>query len=243
MTAIILEQLQIRRGDRIVIRGIDLTIEAGRWFGLIGANGSGKTSLLRAMAGRLPIEDGRCTIGGDDLAADRHRRAQLFGFAPPPERLPGALRGGELLELVCGSSDEVQRRLGPVGEALGIDRLADRWIGNCSAGMKQRIALASAFVGGHDMVILDEPLNWLDPVAAFDFAQALRHKVDEGLTLITALHDLGTLVKSCGAGAMLSDGAVSLRLDPASLQHAAEDFGAFERRTIDLLRSRNEAES
>ncbi len=225
-----------RTGERVV-RDVDLTVARGSWFGLIGANGSGKTSLLRALAGRLPFASGSCRIDGEEMIVDRATRATRVGFSPPADTLPDALRGLEVLELVGGNIEEIWPRLGPLRVALGLDVLLDRWIGDCSAGMRQRIAIALAFAQGHTLVILDEPFNWLDPVAVFDLRQALRAMVDDGLTLMTALHDLGTLAVACNAGLMLADGSVAMALDDALLRTAAHNPQAFERQTIDLLRS------
>jgi len=235
--AVSIERLSVRRGSDRVVHDIDLKVTEWCWVGLIGANGSGKTTLLRAMAGRLPIESGRCVIDGMDLSSARDARARHFGFAPPADRLPDALRVDNCLQLVGGTLDQALVRLGPLRRALGIDALLHRWIGDCSAGMRQRVAIALAFVEGRRIVILDEPFNWLDPVAAYDVKQALRSMVDDGLTLLTALHDLATLVTACDAGLMLADGRVALTIDRPMLVNAAENPVAFERRTIDLLRS------
>lgn len=235
--AILIEGAAVDRGATRVVSDVGFTIPRGSWFGLIGANGSGKTSLLRALAGRLPFAAGRCLIDDRDLANDRSARAGCFGFAPPADRLPEALRVRDLLALAGADRDTARERLGDIGAALGIDQLRDRWIGDCSAGMRQRAAIALAFAGGHTLVILDEPFNWLDPVAAFDLRQALRARVDQGLTLVTALHDLGTLTTACDEGLMLADGRVALAIDRAMLAEAARAPHDFERRTIDLLRS------
>lgn len=236
--AVAIDKFSVRRGGDLVVRDVALTVPRSCWIGLIGANGSGKTSLLRAIGGRLPIVVGSCRINGGEFAADRAARAGLIGFSPPADRLPDTLRCGEMLELISGSVTEARMRLGPLCAALQLDSLLDRWIGDCSAGMRQRIAIATAFAGGHSLVILDEPFNWLDPVAAFDVRQALRSMVDNGMTLLTALHDLGTLATACDEGVMLVDGRVALTMGTAMLREAAVDPQNFERRTIDLLRSR-----
>lgn len=225
-----------RAGTR-VIRNVDLTVPSGGWFGLIGANGSGKTSLLRAIAGRLPFASGTCVVDGAELTDKRMTRAERFGFAPPPDRLPDSMRVSDLFELVGGNVDAARERLGPVRNALGIDQLLQTWVGDCSAGMRQRTAVALAFAGGQSLIVLDEPFNWLDPVAAFDLRQALRTMVDSGLTLLTALHDLNTLATACDEGMMLADGRVALVIDHATLSQAAQAPLQFERQTIDLLRS------
>jgi ABC-type multidrug transport system ATPase subunit len=236
-TAIQLSGASVDRSGTRVVHTIDVVVPTGSWFGLIGANGSGKTSLLRAMAGRLPLAGGICIVEGMDLTDDRLARAQRIGFAPPPDRLPDALRVRDLLELVGGDVDAACARLGPIRAALGIDRLLPRWVGECSAGMRQRAAITLAFAGGQSLIILDEPFNWLDPVAAFDLRHALRAMADDGLTLVTALHDLGTLTMACDEGMMIANGRVALAIDREALVQAAQAPREFERRTIDLLRS------
>lgn len=237
-SAVCLNAGTVERAGQPVVHAVDLTVSRGSWFGLIGANGSGKTSLLRAIAGRLPLASGSCWIDGEELAADRAARASRIGFSPPADKLPDALRGRDILELAGGKIDDALANLGSLNAALGLSPLLDRWVGDCSAGMRQRLAIAAAFVSGHGIVILDEPFNWLDPVAAFDLRQALRARVDKGLTLITALHDLGTLAVACDAGSLLADGRVATTLDTALLRMAAKDPQAFERQMIDTLRSK-----
>lgn len=232
-----LRDLSVDRDGVRVVHEIAMHVDPGTWFGLIGANGSGKTTLLRAAAGRLPIAGGQCLIGGEDHAADRAARAGRIAFAPPPEMLPAALRTRDVLGLVAGHADLALERLGPLRDAMAIDPLLDRWIGNCSAGMRQRISLACAIAEGKSIIILDEPFNWLDPVVAFDIKAELRALVGRGVTLITALHDLSALAYNCDAGIMMGEGRIALRLDRAALQDAMSNMPAFERRMIDALRS------
>jgi ABC-2 type transport system ATP-binding protein len=232
--AVHLANAVVERQGRRVVDGVDMTVARGSWFGLIGTNGSGKTSLLRALAGRLPLAGGSVLVDGSELAEDRRARALRFGFAPPADNLPESLRARDVLALV-GGREGVHSPA--IHAALCLQPLLDRWVGDCSAGMRQRIAIAAAFAGGQQLVILDEPFNWLDPVAAFDLKAALRGMVDAGVTLITALHDLGTLATACDAGLMLADGRVALDLPAPALRAAAQDPIGFERQTIDLLRA------
>lgn len=233
--------LAVELVDAIVVRGatraVDratLTISEGCWTGLMGANGSGKTSLLRALAGRLPFAGGQCRIMGADLADDRAARAHAIGFAPPIETLPQALSVREALRSAALGECV---GLGELGEALDLGSLLDRAIGDCSSGMRQRVAIACAFARPTPIVVLDEPFNWLDPVAAFDAKQALQQRVDDGLTLITALHDIATLTSVCDAGAIMRGGKIALELDDAALRTSAKDLPAFERTMIGTLRA------
>lgn len=235
--ALDISELFVARGGSRVIRNVSLTFGRGAWTGLIGANGSGKTSLLRAISGRLPLTGGSVEIAGTDLTNARSRRAAAIGFAPPPEALPLTLNVREVLALVGQDIDAALANTADIGVALNVKGLLTKQLGACSAGMKQRVAIACAFAAGRDIVILDEPFNWLDPVAAYDLKQLLRARVDDGLTLITALHDLSSFTRLCDAGAIMVDGQVAIELDRQQLQSAEIDFVGFERRMIDLLRA------
>jgi ABC-type multidrug transport system ATPase subunit len=224
------------RGNALAVRDVTLAAQRGTWFGLIGANGSGKTTLLRAVAGRLDIAEGQCWIDGVDLSRDRRARAAAIGFAPTAAALPAALSAREILTLAARGAGDPLASLGSLGDALGISALLPRRIGHLSAGMRQRVAIACAFVGRHSTVILDEPFNWLDPVAAYDLRAALRARVKAGLTLITALHDLSTLAASCDEGLLLSTGRIALTLSGEDLYKGRTNLTAFEHHMIQVLR-------
>ena len=237
--ALILTDVHVDRDGTRIVHGLDATITQGAWLGVIGANGSGKTTLLRAIAGRLPIATGTLLLDGTECAQDRAARAAHIGFAPDGDTLPGLLSGRELFGLVAGrpvdltADDELQS----LRAALDVAAIADLPVATCSAGMRQRLALYCAFAGGQRIVILDEPYNWLDPLAAFDLRHALRALVDRGYTLITALHDLSALPRACDTGLLLRDGRVALRIDADQMRDAARDPDRFERTTIDHLRA------
>ncbi|WP_073974720.1 ATP-binding cassette domain-containing protein [Erythrobacter donghaensis] len=234
--AIAFTSLTVNRGGRPVIHDLSAAIAPASWFGVIGANGSGKTTLLRAIAGRLPIGAGSCTIFGEQQAHNRSARAQAIGFAPPIEHLPALLEVRELLELAGERVADQQERNAALWQALGIAELLDVPVGACSSGMRQRAALALAFALPSRIVILDEPFNWLDPVAAFDVRAALAGMVKDGLTLVTALHDLTTLCGFCDSGMVLAKGRVSLQLDEARLRAGRNDAARFERELVAALR-------
>ncbi|MEL7728850.1 ATP-binding cassette domain-containing protein [Citromicrobium bathyomarinum] len=234
--AVDLAAVSVRRGATPIVHELSAHIAEASWFGVIGANGSGKTTLLRAVAGRLPIASGSCAIFGEETSRDRDARASAIGFAPPIERLPASLTARELLAL-AGDDPAIQlERNNALWEALGIGDLLAVQAGQCSSGMKQRAALALAFARPTRIAILDEPFNWLDPVAAFDTRAALAVLVEEGLTLITALHDLTTLCGFCEAGLVMTKGRVSLALDTPTLRAGREDAAGFERDLVAALR-------
>jgi ABC-type multidrug transport system ATPase subunit len=234
--ALEMREMTVFRARTPAVDKVSMTVSEGSWFGIIGANGSGKTSLLRALAGRLPGHAAECRINGVDLAERPEDRARLLGFMPPADLLPSALTCRQLFGLIQPSEDGWRRGIEPVAEALGLDRLLDRRIGECSAGMRQRIAIACAFATANRTVVLDEPFNWLDPVAALDLRHALRRCVDGGgVTLVTALHDMLTLI-ACDSGILLGQGRVVARLENGDILQGRDNPFAFETQIIGKLR-------
>ncbi len=234
--ALAITDLNVNRSGQPIVQHVSAAVLPASWFGVIGANGSGKTTLLRAIAGRLPIALGGCAVFGEECAQDRGARALAIGFAPPIEHFPASLRLRQLLKL-AGDPIEVQlERNGDLWSALGLKELLDIPAGECSSGMRQRAAIALAFAKPCRIVILDEPFNWLDPVAAFDVRAVLARLVAEGLALITALHDLTTLCGFCDSGIVMAKGRVSLTLDTEMLRAGRNDAARFESDLVAALR-------
>lgn len=234
--ALTMTAVHVERGGRPIVQDVSAAIPPATWFGVIGANGSGKTTLLRAIAGRLPIAQGKCTVLGEDCAHDRATRAQAIGFAPPIEHFPASLTMRQLLELAGDPVDAQRQRNEDLWDALGLEALLDIPAGECSSGMRQRTAIALAFANPCRIVILDEPFNWLDPVAAFDIRAVLARLVEDGLALITALHDLTTLCGFCDGGIVMAKGRISLTLDTDTLRAGRNDSARFESNLVQALR-------
>lgn len=231
--------LVVLRGEHRAVDGVCFALESAGWTGLVGANGSGKTSLLRAIAGRLEAGAGAILLDGTDVTADRAGRAAAIGFAPDPAALPESLTGRELFAILDGEEVGLAPSdpLAPLRRALAFDGFFDRRIFTLSAGMRQRLALFCAFLARPRGVFLDEPFNWLDPICAFDTRHALATLVAaEDLTLVTALHDMTSLVQHCSAGLLLADGRIRRRLDAAELAAGRQDYAAFEAEMIVGLR-------
>jgi ABC-2 type transport system ATP-binding protein len=238
-----LDKVFVARGGMLAVAGISYAHQGAGWIGVVGANGSGKTTLLRAVAGRLPLARGPIRIDGRDLGGDRAERARLIGFAPDANFLPEDLSPGEIFALASfdGASNGGASGLESLRAALDIDRFMARRIGALSAGSRQRIAIYSAFVNRPRMVILDEPFNWLDPLTAYETKCALRDLVEQGLLLVTALHDVSTLTSYCSRGLLLAGGAAALEMERDELAAGARDPLAFEHSIVEHLRQAPEA--
>lgn len=238
MPSIILKNLRIRRGRQVVIDQLTLEYHGPGWLGIIGANGSGKTSLLRGISGRIPVESGQILIDQCDQSANRESRAQIIGFAIDPASLPGELTPREVFAITADAQQADQApELAGLRKALQLDGLMDRRCNTLSSGNAQRIAIFAAFLNQPDIVILDEPFNWLDPLTAYDLKNALQQFVkDRGVLLITAIHDFSTLARYCDHGILLNLGRISMHITKPDLAAGLADFAKFEHDMAQHLR-------
>jgi ABC-2 type transport system ATP-binding protein len=182
-----------RFGKHVALDGLDLVIEPGEAFGLLGANGAGKTTFIRLVTGFLIASAGSLTVDGLSPARDFKAVRRRLGYVAETSRIYPDLRVRAFLRFAGGA-----RHLG--GEALrdAVDELlarfdlvevADRLIGNLSKGFQQRISLAQGFLGDPPLVIVDEPTIGLDPVQQQEVRELLR-ALRGRRTLILCTHDL-----------------------------------------------------
>lgn len=222
------QDLDVALGGRRILQAVTLNVPQGCWFGLLGVNGSGKTTLLRALSGRLKPGQGTIRLAGEDLTSHAADRARRIGFAPPPDSLPPEVSGGELLDLIAAARRAPARLPADIYEALGVGPLERVMIGQMSSGMRQRIAVFSAFIGAPEILLLDEPFNWLDPLAAYDLKVALQAWTAGGQTVITALHDIATFAIRCNLGLLLHEGRVIRRFEAVEMAKGRADVAGFE---------------
>ncbi len=233
--ALIIDKLTVRFGARAAVRQVTLHAALPGWWGIL--DGSGKTTLLRAIGGRLTPQEGRIWLSGADLTDDPAKRAQTVGYAPGLDTLPEALTAKELVELAARARGAEPERPSELFEALGLAQLANRRISAMSSGMRQRVAVFCAFLGSPRVVLLDEPFNWLDPVAVYDVKRCFV-EIARNTTLITALHDVATFATRCTGGVLMHDGEIARTFDAAEIARAGHDLPAFERGVYDALRRR-----
>lgn len=220
--------LSVSLGGQPVVRRLSFDAPGGVWYGVLGVNGSGKTTLLRTIAGRLESSEGQIRIDGESLGDDPRGRGRRIGFMPDQADLPNLLTGGDLVDLLTLSRGGEPRLAPEVQDRLGVKALLGLRIGAMSSGMRQRLAVYSAFIGERPVLVLDEPFNWLDPIAAHDLRGLLRRAVDEGRTVISTLHDAAAFVMNCGEGLVLHEGEVLRRYESGALPALRGDIAAFE---------------
>ncbi|GHG43832.1 ABC transporter ATP-binding protein [Flavimobilis marinus] len=204
-------------GETLVIDGIDCTVPAGAVSGLLGPNGSGKSSLLRGLAGVQRLDDGGATFGSADLLRmPRRERARRLAFVEQdaaPDR-PVTVLDAVLLgriphrSVLAGDSAHDRGLARAVLGRVGLAALADRQVATLSGGERQRVHLARALAQEPTLLLLDEPTNHLDVGAQLSLLALLRDLAADGVTVLTALHDLNLAAAACDHLVLLSRGRV-----------------------------------
>jgi ABC-2 type transport system ATP-binding protein len=235
-----LSDLHLHYGPHPILRGIDLQLMPGELVGLIGPNGSSKSSLMRACAEIEPVQRGRIVIDGIDLAQDALAARRRFGYAVEPERIPAALRGRQCLELVANTrglaAAAIDRAL-ELAEALGLSAWIEREVAVYSLGTRQKLAVVLALLGDPPLLLLDEVLNGLDPLAAFALKQALRERADRGAAVLLATHGLEVAERFLDRAVLLLDGRIAGDWDRTALLGLRRDGGGLEAAVVARLRA------
>lgn len=204
-----LTDLSVRYGRRAVVHAVSLTAAPGRVLAVIGANGSGKTSLLRAIAGLVP-HGGSLRWDGAVIAPDG-----AVGYMPQDNAARAALSVFEVVLL--GRLRSLAWRVAPDDLAatadalaeLGISDFADRRIGELSGGQRQLVFLAQVLAGNPRVLLLDEPTSALDIAHQLQVLGLLREAtIRRGLTTIAVLHDLNAAARFADEVAVLRAGAL-----------------------------------
>lgn len=203
---ITLDNVGIQYGTHIAVEGVSLTAERGRILALVGPNGSGKTSLLKATAGQSG-HTGHVTHAS---AAPRIAyMPQNTGAAASLTVIETVLLG-RLRSLALRVSREDFDAVSDTLASIGILPLADRLIGTLSGGQRQLVFLAQALVGAPDSLLLDEPTSALDLRHQVDVMDLVRRAtIERKLTTIVVLHDLNAAVRFADAVAVLSAGRLA----------------------------------
>ncbi|MCX7561977.1 ABC transporter ATP-binding protein [Xanthomonadaceae bacterium XH05] len=234
-----LHAVHLSYGAMPVLRGVDFSMQAGELVGLIGPNGSGKSSLLRACTGRVPCT-GHLAIHGIDPRTDPIAARMQLGYAVDPATLPDVLRGRQCIELVAGirqldtlAIDQAEA----LANALDLMPWLDHDVGSYSLGTRQKLAVVLALLGSPPLLLLDEVLNGLDPLAAFTLKRILRERADAGSAVLLATHGLNVAEHFLDRAVLLLDGRIAADWPRAELDRLRRAEGGLEAAVVERLRA------
>ena len=197
-------------GNRHAVESIDLDVPVGSFFGLVGPNGSGKTTTLRMASGLQRPDRGQVWIAGHDTWAEPVAVRRLLGVVPDPLHLFDRLTARELLghlgELRGMDRDEVRRRSDELLAVLGLTEASTELVGSYSHGMRKKTSLAAALVHRPAVLLLDEPFEGVDPVSAVTIWGLLDRYRAAGGTVVFSSHVMDLVERFCDHVAVMSLG-------------------------------------
>jgi len=199
-----------RFGPVVAVRDLNLSIAKGEVFGLLGPNGSGKTTTIRMLCGLIAPTEGTAIVAGVDVREAPDRIKELIGYMSQRFGLYEDLTVAENMDFYGGIYGlEGPSRRGRIAEVvafLGLDRRLDQLGGTLSGGWKQRLGLACALMHQPSVLFLDEPTAGVDPAARRGFWQTIhRLATEQGTTVIVTTHYMDEAGR-CGRVALLSQG-------------------------------------
>lgn len=192
------KEVSVKYGNHTVLDRVSFEIVKGDYIGLVGANGSGKTSLVKAMLGLVPLESGAVNYQNPDMKK---------GYLPQIALTSDRLFPAEVKEIVgIGLLSKKKRpkiitkadkaKIDGILDRLNILDLKHKRIGDLSGGQQQRVLLARAMVNKPELLILDEPTSALDPRVREDFYKLIQEiNTEDGTTILLVSHDLGSVQK------------------------------------------------
>jgi ABC-2 type transport system ATP-binding protein len=210
--------LEVRYGDHVALTGFDASLAEGLLTGLIGPDGAGKSTAIRAMCGLVKPQGGTIEIEDGPLGNARTRLARLVGYMPQ--------RFSLYTDLTIDENIVFYARLHGIGlararhaellEKMGLERFGGRLAGRLSGGMKQKLALLCVLVHEPRLIIMDEPTTGVDPVSRREFWKILGELAAQGMSILVATPYLDE-AERCHEVLLMHEGATILRGDPDEL--------------------------
>jgi ABC-2 type transport system ATP-binding protein len=198
-----------RFGENAAVNGVELLVPRGCAFGYLGPNGAGKTTLIRVLLGLTRADAGTMSLLGYPVPARRDKALARVGAIVDEPRFHAHLSGRENLELLANARERAARdRIGSSLERVGLRHRGDDRVAKYSMGMRQRLGVAACLIGDPELLILDEPMNGLDPAGMQDMREMILSLVAEGRTVVLSSHLLDEVQRTCDAVAIVDRGRV-----------------------------------
>jgi ABC-2 type transport system ATP-binding protein len=201
MSFVTIDDLWVRYGSFVAVRGVSFAIPKGELFGFIGPNGAGKSSTIKVLATLVKPWKGRVAIGGVDVAADPARIRRTIGYVPDFFGVYEDLTVREYLHFFAAAYRiPGAKRTALVKDVLALTDLSDKHdapVDGLSRGMKQRLSISRVLLHDPELLLLDEPASGLDPRARIEMRELLKELQRLGKTIIISSHILHELAQLC----------------------------------------------
>ena len=205
-----------RFGARAAVDHVDLLVPRGSAFGYLGPNGAGKTTLIRVLLGLTKADSGTMSLLGVPVPARRGRALARVGAIVDEPRFHDHLTGRQNLKILAAArGGDAEQQIDPALDRTRLTQRADDKVSAYSMGMRQRLGLAACLLADPQLLILDEPMNGLDPAGMHEMRDMLRGLVDEGRTVVLSSHLLDEVERTCDQVAIVDHGQV-IRQGPIS---------------------------
>ena len=210
MLAVKLAGVSKRYSDVTAVDHLDLDVNRGEILGLLGPNGSGKTTTLKMILGLVKADSGSVNVLGVNVADNPLEVKRLLGYVPESPRVYEFLTGIEFLDFagdIYGMKlEEKKKRIDEFLKALSLEGREGDMISSYSEGMKQKIIIISAIMHKPELLIMDEPITSLDPKSAKIVKDLLRQLTSQGVTTILSTHVLEIAQAMCDRIAIMQEG-------------------------------------
>lgn len=207
-----LKNLTKRYGDLTAVNNLNLLIPKGEIFGFIGPNGAGKTTTINMMGGILSPTSGTVAVCGIDMEKHPEKAKMKIGFIPDRPYLYEKLTGMEFLKFTADlygvAEDSFMRRSKELLDMFFLADWSDDLIEAYSHGMKQRLIMTSALLHDPEVIIVDEPMVGLDPVAIKMVKDLLKHLAREGVAIFMSTHTLQVAEDICDRIGVIHKGSL-----------------------------------
>lgn len=223
-TIVKVDNLQKTYGDKQVVKGISFEVKQGEIFGILGPNGAGKTTTLEMIEALRPIDGGKASIAGVDVAENPYEIRAIIGVQPQTPAFQDKTKLSELIELFAAAYGEkvnVQEFL----DDVNLGEKAGSYVEQLSGGQKQRFSIAAALVHSPKVFFMDEPTTGLDPQARHNLWDLVRNVRDRGISVILTTHYMDEAEQLCDRIAIMDNGKIIALDTPQKLIKQLLDRG------------------
>ena len=234
MDTISVNNLTKTYGEVVAVNDITLSIKKGELFGLLGPNGSGKTTMIKMLTGQLSPQSGDASVLGINVADDPIKIRELVGIIPEQETPPSFLTAEEYLQFVCNirQLEDVEDRIDTWLHRFDFVDQKNTLCKDLSRGTRQKLMAAQAFLHEPQVAFIDEPLINLDPLIQRVFKDFLLEYVDKGNTVFFSTHVLEIAEEICSEIGILHNGVL---LHKGSIDEVKKEKTHLEPFFIDLI--------